>query len=51
MKLTDRSFVGILALLFAIQLPTEGFILILSPIFIWDYFVQRRDKRDELIGT
>ena len=51
MKLTDRSFIGILSILLAIQLPTEGFILLLSPIFMWDYFVQRRDKRNELIGT
>ena len=37
MRITDKEFIVTLAILLAIQLPIEGFLLILLPIFLRDY--------------
>jgi len=37
MNITNKLFIGLLSVLLTVQLPPEGFVFVLLPIFVWDY--------------
>ena len=44
MGLTDKRFIVLLSIMLTIQLPLEASLLIVSPIFICDYFKKKIKK-------
>lgn len=43
-ELTDKPFIAFLAIMITIQLPLEASLVIVSPIFIVDYFKKKIKK-------